>query len=115
MNTLGIKVQQETLLICSVFFGIGDDTFVLFCVLFLCTGHFITVPLYLTYLHCLQHSVFEHLFNLYCIGGCGKLFVTDLSFNCMIFTIVSSGKRYKHCECGIFHLSALYCVDVLLS
>jgi len=24
------------------------------------------VPLNLTYLHCLQHSLFEHLFNLYC-------------------------------------------------
>jgi len=26
---------------------------------------FIMVPLNLTYLHCLQHSFFEHLFNLY--------------------------------------------------
>jgi len=24
------------------------------------------VPLNMTYLHCLQHSLFEHLFNLYC-------------------------------------------------
>jgi len=30
-----------------------------------CTGHFVMVPLNLTYLHCLQHSFFEHLFNLY--------------------------------------------------
>jgi len=30
-----------------------------------CTGHFVMVPLNLTYLHCLQHSLFEHLFNLY--------------------------------------------------
>jgi len=29
------------------------------------TGHFVMVPLNLTYLHCLQHSFFEHLFNLY--------------------------------------------------
>jgi len=38
-----------------------------FCVLCVgfCTGHFVMVPLNLTYLHCLQHSVFEHLFNLY--------------------------------------------------
>jgi len=31
-----------------------------------CTGHFVMVPLNLTYIHCLQHSLFEHLFNLYC-------------------------------------------------
>ena len=30
-----------------------------------CTGHFVMVPLGMTYLHCLQHSLFEHLFNLY--------------------------------------------------
>ena len=34
------------------------------CVSF-CTGHFVMVPLNITYLHCLQHSLFEHLFNLY--------------------------------------------------
>jgi len=36
---------------------------------FLCVsfkGHFVMVPLNLTYLHCLQHSLYEHLFNLYC-------------------------------------------------
>ena len=37
---------------------------VVLCVSF-CTGHFVMVPLNLTYLHCLQHSLFEHLFNLY--------------------------------------------------
>jgi len=36
------------------------------CVSF-CTGHFVMVPLNMTYLHCLQHSLFEHLFNLYYI------------------------------------------------
>jgi len=30
-----------------------------------CMGHFVMVPLNLIYLHCLQHSFFEHLFNLY--------------------------------------------------
>jgi len=30
------------------------------CVSF-CTGHFVMVPLNMTYLHCLQHSLFEHL------------------------------------------------------
>ena len=34
-------------------------------VLVFCTGHFVMVPLNMTYLHCLQHSLFEHLFNLY--------------------------------------------------
>jgi len=48
------------------------------CVMMLCfcvvqcvsfwTGHFVMVPLNLTYLHCLQHSLFEHLFNLYCFN-----------------------------------------------
>jgi len=41
---------------------------VCFCVVLFycfCKGHFVTVPLNLTYLHCLQHSLFEHLFNLY--------------------------------------------------
>jgi len=32
---------------------------------FMWTGHFVLVPLNLTCLHCLQHSFFEHLFNLY--------------------------------------------------
>ena len=37
---------------------------VVLCVGF-CTGHFVMVPLNLTYLHCIQHSVFEQNFNLY--------------------------------------------------
>jgi len=41
------------------------NVFVSFCVLVFCTGHFVIVPFNLTYLHCLQHSFFEHLFNLY--------------------------------------------------
>jgi len=40
---------------------------VLLCVSF-CTGNFVIVPLNLTYLHCLLHSLFEHLFNLYNIN-----------------------------------------------
>ena len=32
-----------------------------------CTGHFVMVPLNVTYLHCLQHSFFEHLFNSYSV------------------------------------------------
>ena len=38
------------------------------CVSF-CTGHFVRVPLNMTYLHCLQHCLFEHLFNLYYAGS----------------------------------------------
>ena len=38
--------------------------FVLGVVLF-CTGHFVMVPINLTYLHSLQYSFFEHIFNLY--------------------------------------------------
>ena len=30
-----------------------------------CTGHFVMGPLNITNLHCLQHSLFEHLFHLY--------------------------------------------------
>ena len=37
---------------------------VVLCVGF-CTGHFVMVPLNLTYLHYLRHSFFEHLFSLY--------------------------------------------------
>jgi len=37
--------------------------FLLFCVGF-CTGHFVMVPVNLTYLNCLQLSYIEHLFNL---------------------------------------------------
>ena len=37
---------------------------VVLCVSF-CTGHFVMLPLNLTYLHCLQRSLFEHLFNLF--------------------------------------------------
>ena len=37
---------------------------VVLCVSFF-TGNFVMVPLNLTYLHCLQHPLYEHLFNLY--------------------------------------------------
>ena len=37
---------------------------VVLCVSF-CSGPFVMVPLNLTYLHCVQHYLFEHLFNLY--------------------------------------------------
>jgi len=31
-----------------------------------CTGHFVMVPINLTYPHFLQHFFFEHIFHLYC-------------------------------------------------
>jgi len=41
------------------------------CVCFFCTSHFAMVPLNLTCLHCLQHSFFELLFNLYFLTSLG--------------------------------------------
>jgi len=38
--------------------------FVVICVC-LCIGHLVMVPLNFAFLHCLQHSFFEHIFNLY--------------------------------------------------
>jgi len=36
-----------------------------------CTGHFVMVPLNMTCLHGLQHSLFVHLFHLfYALGDC---------------------------------------------
>jgi len=43
----------------------GSTCFCVILCVFLCTGHFVMVSLNLTCLHCLQHSFFEHLFNLY--------------------------------------------------
>ena len=37
---------------------------VVLCWFFVCTGHFVMVPLNLTCLHCLQQSFFKHFFNL---------------------------------------------------
>jgi len=46
------------------------------CVSF-CTGHFVMLRLNMTYLYCLQHYLFEQLFNIYCNwkGLNGALFV----------------------------------------
>jgi len=60
---------------------------VVLCVGF-CKGHFLMVPLNVTHLHCLQHSFFKHLFNLY-------LFTTNhIMFLC--------GARYVICGYTIF-------------
>jgi len=53
------------------------------------TGNFVMVPLNLTYLHCLQHSFFEHLFNLYYI--CVKF----LSYHIRIVKVVHS-TNFQH-------------------
>jgi len=59
--------------------------FVSFCVSF-CTGHFVMVPLNLTYLHCLQHSFYEHFFILYCNSSnklmIGKAWSKPTKFDC---------------------------------
>jgi len=54
--------------------------FVSFCVSF-CTGHFVMVPLNLTNLHCLQHYLSEHLFNLYLISQMMSVKITIHSIN----------------------------------
>jgi len=54
---------------------------VVLCVSF-CTGHFVMVPFNLTYLHCLQHSLFEHIFNLYVTYNGGILIQYGV---CLIF------------------------------
>ena len=44
------------------------------------------VPLNLTYLHCLQHSLYEHLFNLY--SNQPTIFATDFN-NSVVYFIVN--------------------------
>ena len=48
-----------------------------------CTGHFVMVPLNMTYLHCLQHSFFEYLFNSYdnIEGKLAKLILNEYDNN----------------------------------
>ena len=58
------KTQKYSLSKCML----RHDVVRIFCVfpyVSFCTGHFVMVPLNMTYLHCLQHSLFEPLFNLY--------------------------------------------------
>ena len=65
--------------------------FVLFCV-FVNYWLFAMVPLNMTCLHCLQHSFFEHLFNLY---------YTKLSWVCQhnVATLKLSGAFLQSCFC----------------
>jgi len=43
----------------------GNDIHVMYVAEVTVQSLFVMVPLNMTYLHCLQHSLFEHLFNLY--------------------------------------------------
>jgi len=54
-----------------------------------CTDHFVMVPLNMTYLHCLQHSLFEHLCNLYSDKNSWMKKFTHTSTN---------GRRTKDCS-----------------
>jgi len=71
------------------------------------SGYFEDDCLNMTYLHCLQHSLFEHLFNLYCIfyydvHGCTNV-VND-------WILVPLNLTYLHCLQHSFfeHLFKLY-------
>jgi len=69
--------------------------FVSFCIGF-CTGHFVMVPLNLTYLHYLQHSLFKHLFNLYykSVKRVGVMF--------------HETQRINHIHCSCFKTKVLF-------
>jgi len=54
--------------------------------------HFVMVPFNLTYLHCLQHFMFEHLFNLY--------YIDIVCLVCWIFRGKSIWLRNSHEYCS---------------
>ena len=58
------------------------------------------MPLNLTYLHCLQHALFEHLFNLYSDKQ-GGLLVNANKFYCNVYL---SRKQRKLCF-GLFRFA----------
>ena len=61
------KKSPRTCILCCRISPVQKPGFVFTVDSIACTGHFVRVPLILTYLHCLQHFSFEHLFNLYYI------------------------------------------------
>ena len=63
LNTV-LKTHKKVVFWMSVAYWCSTCFCIVLCV-FLCTDHFVIVPFKLTCLHCLQHSFFEHLFNLY--------------------------------------------------
>ena len=61
----GLKKSPRTCILCCHISPVQISGVVLTVDIIACTGHFVMVPLNMTYLHCLQHSLFEHLFNLF--------------------------------------------------
>jgi len=61
-----VKIKEQNIL-SECLLVIGVLRVFVFCVVRVgfCTGHFVMVPFTFTYLHCLQHSPFEHLFHFY--------------------------------------------------
>jgi len=68
-------------------------------------SHFVMVPLNMTYLHCLQHSLFEHLFNLY--KG-GVFYCSPLILWCILLSY-QCGRTTGNCLVKVNHnLSTLH-------
>jgi len=83
------------------------------CVSF-CTGHFVMVPLNMTYLHCLQHSLFE-LSSIYILNVCCVLvFYVIFVFMCVYlctghFGMVPLNLTCLHCLQRCFlEISSIY-------
>jgi len=74
----------------------GFSKFVLCPCVSFCTGHFVMVPLNMTYLcNCLLHSLFEHLFNLYWVTI--HLFLTELwAFFKVMAHLAGASVSYGH-------------------
>ena len=79
---------------------------VVLCVSF-CTGHFVMVPLNLTYIHCLQHSFFEYLFNLYqslhFLARWGSLNTTCSSWTGLILLLKHKFKKVASCHANKYY------------
>jgi len=89
--------------------------FVLFCVFVFCTGRFVMVPLNLTCLHCLQHSFFEHHFNLYFIltpYQCKNIIACPAITGCEIQRLVLNLQRHHqpsaHQSTGVWPLISVH-------
>jgi len=75
-----------------------------FCVIlcFWCTGHFVTVPLNLTCLHCLQHSFFEHIFNSILLHCKSTYFIRKSPYQQFFYAVVTNKtdivwfQRFEH-------------------
>ena len=69
-----------------------------------CTGRFVMVPLNMTYLHCLQHSLFEHLFNLYCYTFVGQ---NDRNY----LKHLKQPKKDNVTELNVSYLLSIWCLQ----